>query len=186
VKKQTINRLIQAVVVLAVVYALVSFSQGRQTDTGIAMPANLTGLRTASDKLVIETETDTVELEREGEKWFWDKKAIKKAKATEILDALEGLEFARVVSSDGSGADQYGLIGGATKSISVYEGKKRLRTIVIGGATNPGRFYAKLGGKSVIYEAEGGLLAVLEEPFSQWTETEKKAPAKTEKEETEN
>ncbi len=169
-----INRLIQAVVILSIVYALVLFGQGRQTDSGIATPANLTGLKTAADRFVIKTGSDTVELERAGDRWLIGKKKVKATKASDILNALEALEFARVVSSDEGDSGQYGLDEGEAKSISVYDGKKRLRTIAIGRATNSGRFYAKLGGKSVIYEAEGELLTILEEPTSEWTEAEKK------------
>ncbi len=167
-----VNRLMQAVAVLVVIYALLLFGQSRQTMSGIVMPANLTGLKTASDMLVVETGTTTVELARENSDWFIGKKKVKPDKVEAILSALESLEFSRVVSESGGDAADYGL-DGETKSISIHQKKEELRKIEIGRSAGVNRFYARLTGKKPIYEARGNLAELLNEPVSLWTEAPK-------------
>ena len=167
-----VNRLMRAVAVLVVIYALILFSQSRQTTSGIVRPANLTGLKTTSDMLVVETGTTTVELARESSDWFIGKEKVKLNKVAEILNALEDLEFTRVVSESGDDAADYGLAG-KTKSISIRHKKEDLRKIEIGWSSGIKRFYARLAGKKPIYEAQGNLAELLNEPVSLWTEAPK-------------
>ncbi len=169
---KSVNRLMQVVAILVVVYALLLFSQSRQTTSGIAMPANLTGLKTASDMLIVEAGTTTVELERENSDWFIGKDKVKPDKVKAILSALESLEFSRVVSKSGSDASDYGL-NGETKSISIHQKKEELRKIEIGRSSGINRFYARLTGQKPIYEAQGNLAELLDEPVSLWTEAPK-------------
>lgn len=169
---KSVNRLMQVVAILVVVYALLLFSQSRQTTSGIAMPANLTGLKTASDMLIVEAGTTTVELERENSDWFIGKDKVKPDKVKAILSALESLEFSRVVSKSGGDASDYGL-NGETKSISIHQKKEELRKIEIGRSSGINRFYARLAGKKPIYEAQGNLAELLDEPVSLWTEAPK-------------
>ncbi len=169
---KSINRLMQVIAILVVIYALLLFSQSRQTTSGIAMPANLTGLKTASDMLIVEAGTTTVELERENSDWFIGKEKVKPDKVKAILSALESLEFSRVVSEGGGDASDYGL-NGETKSISIHQKKEELRKIEIGRASGINRFYARLAGKKAIYEAQGNLAELLDEPISLWKEVPK-------------
>ena len=175
---KVINRLVHAVVLLAVVYGLVLFGQSRQTTPGVAVPANLTGLSKAADKLVVKTATNTIELEREGSKWFKGKKAIKQSKSAGLLEALEKLDFARVVSTKSAEVDKYGLSEQAARYIRIYQDKKLLKTIYIGENLGPDRFYVRIGGKSAVYEGTGGLSSELDEPISQWIDNKKKAEHK--------
>ncbi len=164
----TVNRLMQAVAVLVVVYALILFNQGRQTSSGLARPADLAGLNTTADKLVVKSGTTTVELKREGPDWFIDKEPVKQEKAEALLSSLETLEFSRVVSEGGETAIDYGLEAGS-KSIAIFQGQNELRRIEVGRSSGIDRFFARLGGESRIYEAEGGLAVLLDEPLSSWT-----------------
>lgn len=169
---RTVNRLMQAMAILVVIYALLLFSQSRQTTSGIAMPANLTGLKTASDKLVVNSGTSTVDLVRENSAWFIGKEKVKADKVEAILSSLESLEFSRVVSEGGDDASDYGL-DGESKSVSIHQKKEELRKIEIGRSSGINRFYARLAGKKPIYEAQGNLVELLEEPVSLWVETPK-------------
>ncbi len=168
----TVNRLMQAVAVLVVIYALVLFSQSRQTTSGIPMPANLSGIKTASDMLAVDTGTTTVELTREKSDWFIGKDKVKLEKVEAVLGALESLEFSRVVSESGDDAADYGL-SGEIKSISVHLNNKELRKIEIGRSSGVNRFYARLAGKKPVYEARGNLAELLNEPVSLWIEAPK-------------
>ena len=168
----TVNRLMQVVAILVVIYALILFSQSRQTTPGIVMPANLTGLKTASDMLVVETGTTTVELGRKNSDWFIGKEKVKPDKIEAILSALQKLEFSRVVSESGGDAADYGL-DGEIMSISIHQKKEELRKIEIGRSSGANRFYARLADKKPIYEAQGNLAELLNEPASLWTEAPK-------------
>lgn len=174
---RTINRLVQILTILAVVYILVLFGQSRRTTPGAAMPAAVTGVKTAADKLVINTGTDTIELQREGAKWFIGKKAVSKVKSDAVLTALEDIEFIRIVSAKGDDAQKYGVADGA-KSVGVFQGARNLRTIVIGPGVSMGRFFARLAGKPAIYEAEGDLSMLVDQPVSQWIEDTPEAKKK--------
>ena len=82
------------------------------------------------------------------------------------------LSCSRVVSESGGDAADYGLAG-KTKSISIRHKKEELRKIEIGRSSGINRFYARLTGKKPIYEAQGNLAELLNEPVSLWTEAPK-------------
>lgn len=173
----TVNRLLQAATILLIIYALVLFGQSRQTTSGPAVPAAVTGIKSGADRLVIKTDTDTIKIDREGSKWFSGKKPLTAVKAEQLLSAVENVEFTRVVSETGEDGAKY-QVGDGAKSISVFQGQKELRSVTVGGSAAPGRFYAKTGGKPTIFEAEGELATLLDEPITQWLQTEPKPKKK--------
>ncbi len=175
-----ISRLAKVAVVLAVVYALVLFSQSRQTFSGTEVAIDLKSVAASADKLVMKNADAAVTLERDGKQWKLKKKSVKSGEIDRLLSAIESFGFTRRVSDSAGDAGQYGLAKDQAKSLEIYQGKRLLRKLTIGSTTAVDQFYVMVDGDKAVYEAQSTLSGLVEQPSSAWIVKTPKASGKSE------
>ncbi|HEB12281.1 MAG TPA: DUF4340 domain-containing protein, partial [Actinobacteria bacterium] len=167
--KNMINRLLMAIGIMIVVYGLILFWQSRQSAPGVVVPVNTAVLRATADKLDISSDGSKVILTKRGGGWFLGKKRVNAEKIENFLDAIEDIEFIRVVSENAENPTAYGLDPKQLIRLKIFKKKKLLQTLVIGGPATSGSYYIKIGSEPRVYEADGVLSLEAGRPALYWT-----------------
>ncbi|HEB12825.1 MAG TPA: DUF4340 domain-containing protein [Actinobacteria bacterium] len=169
--KTLINRLMMTIGIMIVVYGLVLFWQNRQAAPGVVVPVNTVSLGATTDKLTIKSNGGKTTLIKRDSRWFLGKKKVDSDKIKGVLDAIRDLKFIRVVSTKTKNLAAYGLDPKQSKSLKLFEKKKLLQTLVIGGTATSNSFYIKIGSDASVYEADGVLSVETGRPASYWTKS---------------